>query len=381
MKMKFELSAALLAFASMSAHAVLEQTGPGSVATGGFPKYYQDTSGLALDICLPKPGLERTPIRCIMADLPNPNAAISFPTNFPDEAFWWTGETTLALDIDNGVQKEALLVLALEAAFANELPAEGDQVAFSRIRLRINNPTPGHYKVTHPYGTEEFDVAPGDTRVFITDDFGDLTGNDFSRAGKGRLGPFLIPADAPGGVALPPVSVTLEDGTVRQYIADAGDVNFVTGSPNGTNYFQIEFTDLSGTQTQTFLTDTFNIGGRIYNGPLDSDTSIERATYSQDDTGYTIDVHVKAKQALGQNAPDFKAFADNIPGVTLSKSPNNSTDYYGKIKITENKPNNIYITDLREDPDRLFSAKLVDVVTVKKAVYNTGTQTLHVEAE
>lgn len=382
MKIKLKLLTAALAMASLTAQAQLGLTGPGSVATGGFPKYYQDTNGLALDICLPKPGLERTPIRCIMADLPNPNATISFPNNFPDEAFWWTGETTLALDIDNGVQKEALLVMAVEAAFANELPVEGDQVAFTRIRLRINDPTPGHYKVTHPYGTEEFDVAVGDRRVFITDDFGDLTGQDFTRAGKGRLGPFLTPVNALGE-DIPPFDVVLEDGTVRQYIADPADDNLVKGSPNNTNYFQIEITPLGGGVAQSFRTDTFNVGGRIYNGPLDSDTNIERASYSQDATSgdFTIDVHVKAAQALGQTAPNFKAFADGIPGTTLVKNPNNPTDFFGKIKVVGSKPNNIYVSDLREDPDRLFSAKLVDVVTVNKAVYNVGTGKLHIEAE
>ncbi len=380
MNTRLKVLAATLALSSVTAQAQLGLTGPGSVATGGFPKYYQDTTGLALDICLPRPGLERTPIRCIMADLPNPNAAISFPNNFPDEAFWWTGETTLGLDVDNGVQKEALLVLALEAAFANEVPAEGEQVAFSRIRLRINEPTPGHYKVTHPYGTEEFDVAVGDRRVFMTDDFGDFATGDFSRAGKGRLGPFLLPADAPGGNPLPPVSVTLEDGSVRQYIADAADENVVTGSPHGTNYFEIEFTDLNGV-TQTFRTETFNIGGRIYNGPLDSDTTIQRASYSKDNSGYTLDVHVKAKQALGQAAPVFKVFADNMPGATLVKSPSSNSDFYGRIKVTGGKPNNIYVSDLRESPNRLFSAKVVDVVKVKRAVYDATTQTLHVAAE
>ena len=47
-----------LAFAasSFSAHAVLERAGPVNIApsVGGFPAWYQDTTGLALEFCAPQ---------------------------------------------------------------------------------------------------------------------------------------------------------------------------------------------------------------------------------------------------------------------------------------------------------------------------------------
>src|SRR5262245_8250946 len=61
--------------------------------TNGFPAYYVDTSGLGLEACLdPTSGL------CLITpvDLPNPAAPVSFPGNFPEEFFYWSGDADLA---------------------------------------------------------------------------------------------------------------------------------------------------------------------------------------------------------------------------------------------------------------------------------------------
>ena len=57
--------------------------------------------------------------------------------NFPNEAFWWAGESTLTYP-----SGEALLVLAQEAAFANGPIEHGQQVAFGRIRIRATGLVP-----------------------------------------------------------------------------------------------------------------------------------------------------------------------------------------------------------------------------------------------
>ena len=46
-------------------------------------------------------------------------------------------------------------------------------MTFGRVRLRIDTPTGGHYKVTHPYGVDEFDVPAGGTKTInFTEDIG-----------------------------------------------------------------------------------------------------------------------------------------------------------------------------------------------------------------
>jgi hypothetical protein len=49
-----------LATSSFYAHAVLERAGPVSIdpTVGGFPAWYQDTTGLALEFCAPQKASE-----------------------------------------------------------------------------------------------------------------------------------------------------------------------------------------------------------------------------------------------------------------------------------------------------------------------------------
>ena len=368
MKLNIKLLAGALAVFSITAQAELNLTGPISAATGNFPIYYQDTNGLGLDLCLPAPGPERASGMCILADLPSPNSAISFPSNFPDESFWWMGDSSLTLT-DGG---NAILVMAMEAAFANELPAAGDQVVFARIRIRFVAPTTGHYKVTHPYGIEEFEAVAGE-RVFITDDHGVLCGTDFSCAADGRIGPFLRPSAEPGGVALAPVVV---EG--KTYIADPGAPTTVTGSPFDTNIFRIEGPDGVSESNQ------FTLMGRVHTDPLPSNTNIESATYSRSSSGnpLQIDVHAKSVKALGQPEQRLRLFGENVPGTSMIKNPNNSTKFYGQLVLnSDSVPAEVYLSDLNETPNRIFTAKLVDQIIINQAIYDSDAQKLHVEAE
>jgi hypothetical protein len=231
---------------SQSALAALGQVGPVNPANG-FPVWYQDTAGLRLDLCLDQTGF------CLTEE-PNPAAPIAFPNNFGPEAFWWVAETAF-VDAPTGLT--GLLVLAMEAAFANELPVEGDQVAFARIRIRIDVPQPGTYTVTHPFGVATYEVLAvdvpgggGANEINETQDLGNflLPGRlgDFTIAladgpnppvagarvnADGRsIGPFLTRAD--GLFVTDPISGFTYLGSPLQNVA-------VTGSPFGTNFFRV----------------------------------------------------------------------------------------------------------------------------------------------
>lgn len=204
------------------------RVGPINKATG-FPKWYQDSSspGLRLGLCLEGPlCLER---------LPNPRerafvAAKARNSNFPEEAFWWAGEASI--DRPGG---GALLVMAREAAFANEKPKRGDQISFSRVRVRIDGLVAGgRYTVTHPYGTDTYvaeDDGQGGGEINVTEDIGcgvgPLTRCNFAEALEGRVDPFLVwdPAVAPA----PPAG----------YVGDPRVEHRVVGSPTGNNFFRV----------------------------------------------------------------------------------------------------------------------------------------------
>jgi hypothetical protein len=225
------------------AQAALQAVGPVNPANG-FPVWYQDTANLRLDLCL-------TPGFCLL-ELPNPAAPVSFPGNFGPEAFWWSAESDVAA---NGIT--GILVLAMEAAFANELPVEGDQVAFARIRIRVDVPAPGTYTVTHPFGVATYvvdvvDVAGGGggPEINETQDIGNFLD-------PGRLGNFAL-ALADGGPPVAGATVNADGRSIGPFLIPDGipfitdvatGLTFisspltpvpVTGSPFGTNLFRVD---------------------------------------------------------------------------------------------------------------------------------------------
>ncbi|MFL5374034.1 MAG: hypothetical protein ACJ78T_08595, partial [Myxococcales bacterium] len=127
-------SAALLMLGiAFPARAELERVGPvnNDPRVGGFPAWYQDKTGVAVEFCDPLNAAELDGGWCLLvtgdAILPE-----HFPDNFFDEHFYYAGEASLTPA--NGGR--ALLVTALESAF-NAGVAPGEQIMFSRIRVRL----------------------------------------------------------------------------------------------------------------------------------------------------------------------------------------------------------------------------------------------------
>ena len=154
----------------------------------GFPVWYKDENGLRLQLNVdptdPFSGI--TP-----ADLPNPSQPVSFPNNYPSEAFYQLVEA----EMTTGTGERARLVLALEAAFVSELPRDNDQIVFGRVRIRVAGLQPNiEYTVTHPYGVETFIAEPdgeGFGEINFTEDIGGLNGGQFHLALNSRVHPFL----------------------------------------------------------------------------------------------------------------------------------------------------------------------------------------------
>ncbi len=225
----------------------LKAVGPVSPANG-YPAWFEDYGTgtlppVRLQLCLDDP------LCPVIGDLPDPTAPVSFPGNFPDESFWWSGGADFAVGAGR-----ARLTLATEAAFATPEVQTGQQIAFSRIRVRSDNLVPGAtYRVIHPYGEMDL-VADAAGVINSTDDNGCLAGGcDFSQVLRAPVGPFLrwTGTDAPAG-----------------YVGDGATPHTVTGSPYGTNTFRIEqLTDASGTAlatpTAVGQTDQFVVQGKI----------------------------------------------------------------------------------------------------------------------
>lgn len=126
---------------SGSVLAALQAVGPRS-RIHGFPLWYQDTNGLKLELCLVK-----NIRRCLEHEGINSRLPIRFPTNFPLEAFYFSAETEI--ETSNG--GSLLLVLAIEAAFSNDVVRRGDRIVFNRVRIRGFDLPIGTYRITHPF--------------------------------------------------------------------------------------------------------------------------------------------------------------------------------------------------------------------------------------
>ena len=218
----------------------------------GFPTWFSDSNGVTLQLCLDGDGLTGP---CSF-DAPVVGNAFSQRTGFGPEAFWWSADASL--DLVGG--RSALVVLALEAAYANEDPAPGDQFAFGRVRIRIDTPVAGEYKVWHPYldestgcAPEVFDAAAGIRAINVTRDIGG--GAPFDTMLDGEVGPFLIwdPAVMPAAPA--------------GYVGVPGVEHKVVGGHCGINYFKIEApagVNLDGSGSNVVQTPLFSVQGKIY---------------------------------------------------------------------------------------------------------------------
>lgn len=318
-----------LALSAGAAQAVLERAGPTSNApsVGGFPSWYQDTTGVALEFCDPKNQAEVDGGWCLL--LPGDvNVPEVFPTNFFDEHFWFAADA--AMTPANG--GKALLVLAVEAAFAADV-APGGQIAFSRIRVVLNPvPATGTYRIIHPYGEETVEAVAGE-RIFITDDVGiGCPQGNFDCATESRLGPFLLPANTPGGDELPPISGPVAG---KLYIADPGRSGPVTGStlPNfidsngqsrNHNIFRIEGpagSDLGGPGINFIETTDFSLMGRIFNNTIAGRIDVDRATYTRNESGQQLDVHASAFPTTQGRLPAQARPAAVAPQLSVYDAP------------------------------------------------------------
>ncbi|HVQ40684.1 MAG TPA: cadherin-like domain-containing protein [Vicinamibacterales bacterium] len=323
-----------LATSSFSAHAILARTGPVSIdpSIGGFPAWYQDTTGLALEFCAPQNAAELSGGWCLL--LPGTVGAVpeTFPTNFVIEHFDFDANAKLTTRSGS----RALMVLAQEASFTNgAVVIPGQQFTFSRIRLTMTTaPATGTYRFIHPYGEDSVTVNIGD-KIFFTNDVGLGCGLNFDCALNGRMGPWLLPSATPGGVEMPALTAanpipdpahtaapTPYPGTGASYIADPARIGPVTGSPlpnfidstgasRNHNIFRIEgpagsglgVDPLTGAVVDWIETTNISLAGRVFTGTVPGKFTVNRASYTHTAAGQKLDVFATATPATASRIP------------------------------------------------------------------------------
>jgi hypothetical protein len=378
------VAAVLVAAGGIAAAAVIPAgtNGPGLTsvgpvsATDGFPVWYKDKTGLRLENCV----AQADPYCPARGPLPDETNPISFPDNYPDEGFY--SLTNANLDTANA--GKALLVVALEQAFGAGPVADGDQVTFARLRLKITNAKDGvDYKFTTPVGTKIIQTSkPG--LVFDTEDIGIGGKGDFTGALGGRIGPFLTWDTFPTDPALKPTSTNENKDT---YIGDGATLHKINGSPYGTNIFRIEGPGINPTPTvdacpsldnnvlaDCIETDLFTVQGKL---ATTSGVTAERATYSRTSAsdGF-IDVF-----ASSETGPQSIEVADPASHeFSPTGLPGSNGHFFTRVAYTgAQPPANVQVTNTGDVPASSKVVNVVDRVT-GTANYNTDTQVLTVNA-
>jgi hypothetical protein len=351
----------------------LKQVGPIDEANG-FPIWYKDTNNVKLELCT-DPGDQY----CIMGEVPDPNAPVSFPDNFPDEAFWSSAESS----IDAGGGDSALLVTAVEAAFgsANGLPAKGQQISFGRMRIRAGGLVDNaEYKITHPYGVDTALAEVGAVKgVNTTEDIGSLTPDGvFDQTLGSRPAPFLkwTGTDAPAG-----------------YLGDPGVEHPVTGSPFNTNFFRIEgpagsFTGSTQLCTNAALgddpvrlDDCIQSNDFAVQGKIATRMGVQATTayYANSGTGHLMDLFAKSEP--GQN---IVVKGTGIAQTKMREDAKVPGRYYARVFADGAPPADLSVTNVTDTPDTVDHIELSmfgDKVHIGSAVYSNDTRTLTVSAE
>lgn len=389
------LLASILLLASVATtQAALFAVGPNQVPSppgNGFPLWYQDLGANILDLCLPRNAVQLNAGICLITNptldpLAGINLPIVFPTNYPDEAFYWNASAIF--DLLPGPNHRASLILALEAAFGGGVPLAADQITFGRIRVIIDAPVSGNYTVTHPYGTKTFpNVVAGKRAVTFTDDVGIAPGI-FTGALATGIGPFLKASATPGGPALPPVTVP-GDASGDLFLADPGIETPVTGSPFNTNFFQV-CTDaaggLDGAGTACKTHNTFSLMGKVHTAaPVGSPLAINSATYARSATGAQVDVTATSTPGPGAAAPVLSMGDAAGTGLMPSKlmiGPNALGQFFGQ-SIPPNPaaiPASVIVTNSADIPPSSTTKPVVDAVTILQASFNPATRNLTIFA-
>ena len=310
---------ACIVFASGRASA---QAAQGLAAVGavdpanGYPKWYQDKNGLQLTACLdtttPDPLLGGADLCGLVAGGAIPAGPVVFPTNFPDEFFYFL--LNGRIDGIGGGTGRAILVNALEGAFGGPTGTAADgagaQIVFARFRFRVTGGLIGGqtYEMQGPFGRRSF-VAAADGTVNFTDDQGCLAAPPACPFNlplvNTNVGPFLtwdprVPPLAPAG-----------------FIGNPAIDHAITPGPGG-NLFQIKGPNVGGPGVNVVSTNLFSLTGKKF---VKAPTSTALASSPNPSTvgqAVTLTATVSAASGTPTGTVTFKDGAATIGTGTLS---------------------------------------------------------------
>ncbi len=242
MRIKIAITLCLCMLAGQPIMAGLKVVGPIN-PNNGFPMWIMDQENKAVMIGLDGDGTTGLGV----FDPVDPSNPFSVQIGWGGEAFYWTSDAIVTFA--NG--DDARLIMGVEVTFGGDgSPVDGQQLVFTRIRIRFESPVSGTYTVTHPYGVQVFNNVAAGERVVWTSD-------------TGGFAPFQGVLDGPAPVLLSAVNPAPPAG----YLGNPQVLQTVTGSPSGNNLFRIEGpvgSNLGGQGVRFVQTNLFAVSGKLY---------------------------------------------------------------------------------------------------------------------
>lgn len=374
-----------------TAQAALKAVGPTSLVST-LPTWYQDATDLALEPCLDQNGF------CILTPLfdvafTNPPNAITptgpiTPTNFPDEMFYFIADALIP-NVGIGVIKKpgdppikdnVNFRIAMEAAFLGGV-SPGTGIVFLRVNLqKITGLSPNSiYTVTHPYGSFQFSTDSAGASIVtnagqtyriedpVTPTQGVYFPPEMQQAVQTHVGPFLRSS----------AGLITDPGTGHIYIGNPTVPTTVTGSPYNTNFLQIDGPNIGGSGVNTVSTNNFNLGGRVFTGPIARPLTIDRSTYARDANGGQLDIFVTSLA----NATITIA-GNGIATTVMTPDAADPTKYFSHIPFSgPTLPTSVVITNSLDLVSPIpHPVSLVDEIIISEALYNPVNQQVTIKA-
>ncbi len=280
----------LAALFILPADAALNTTGQID-PSNGFPQFYRDNNGLSMQQCLADATGFADPFCFPPGGVLtfNKSQKIVFPTNYPQEVFYWIIQAR-TLNVGQHNLGRATLAIQLESSFATLNPKgavqPGQQMTFLRINLaRLTDLVPGAtYKITHPFGT--FNITADPTGSISRARFEDGCFGapcDFSLllpAPTTHIGPFLTWTGVPPGLNLNPAD------PAASYIGDGITLHTISPGPNGA-IFSIEGPSIggviNGNPVNSVQTDLWTVQGKMIISGVNLD--VDGSVSSDNSTG------------------------------------------------------------------------------------------------
>ena len=180
-----------------SAHAVLQRVGPVDPATG-YPAWYQDANGLALELCSPTTQADLVAGICFITPAEVPTLPEVMPTNWSQEHFYYYTSAVMTMaSATPGVTTPLKVLTGLEASFNTPAAEAGQQIVFARWRVQAPQAQAGMactgtFTIYSPHRAPKVIPVAAGARLFDTEDIG--IGPDFNGALNGAAGPWRRPA-------------------------------------------------------------------------------------------------------------------------------------------------------------------------------------------